>query len=249
MNTPVLNILTQAYYKSGIVAPGESISNQLAQNALNDLNMMFDSWNVDRLLIFATPPEVFNLVGGVSTVSGTYYTIGPGGAFNTTRPVQIERANILLNAGGSITRIPLQILNMDQWQALRVPATPSSFPTSIWYDETYSTAAPIGLGRIYTYPVANMPVQIELFTWSALPNFPNIQSSVILPPGYWDALVYNLAIRVAIGILEPDPGVVALAQSSLARLEAANSPEPRIVSDPAASPRNKRSSWSYLTGY
>jgi hypothetical protein len=71
-----------------------------------------------------------------------------------------------------------------------------------------------------------------------------------VPPGYLDAVRYNLAVRLSLewGLPLKD-GVAALASETLAAVQRLNAPTPQMDCNPGVLPmRSGRSGWSRLTG-
>jgi hypothetical protein len=63
--------------------------------------------------------------------------------------------------------------------------------------------------------------------WHLVPQFVTVQDVVVLPPGYPDAIVLNLALRLAPQFQRPvDPDVREQARVSLMRLMSINAPKP-----------------------
>ncbi len=71
----------------GQLAEGEEPSPQAAQDALNAMNQMIDSWNTERLAVFCTEDQVFNWPTDTIT-----RTLGPTGNFVGNRPILIDDA-------------------------------------------------------------------------------------------------------------------------------------------------------------
>jgi hypothetical protein len=68
---------------------------------------------------------------------------------------------------------------------------------------------------------------LELFFWQLVPYFLTPDDQVLLPPGYEDALVLNLAVRLAPHFQRRiDPTLRQDARESLMRLESINAPQP-----------------------
>ena len=74
--------------------------------------------------------------------------------------------------------------------------------------------------------------------------------AVAAPPGYLDAVRYQLAIRLAMEWnQELKPGVAELASEALAKIQRRNAPTPQMDVNPGVLPiRTGRTSWSRLTG-
>src|SRR5690349_24291155 len=83
-----LDIINQATMLTGMRASGEVLDADLAKDCLTILNQLIDSWALEKLIVYTTTRVVVPLV-----VSQQTYTIGPGGAINTVRPVRIDDVN------------------------------------------------------------------------------------------------------------------------------------------------------------
>ena len=68
----------------GDKAIGGTLTSGEQTTYLEVLNAMLESWSLDSLMCFQEIQENFALTSGIGT-----YTIGAGGAFNTTRPIKI----------------------------------------------------------------------------------------------------------------------------------------------------------------
>jgi hypothetical protein len=71
----------------GQLAEGEEPSADTAQDSLASMNQMIESWNTERLAVYATQTQVFNWPVGVAS-----RTLGPTGDFVGQRPVQVDAA-------------------------------------------------------------------------------------------------------------------------------------------------------------
>lgn len=172
----------------GALAPGESMEATQATDGLAALNRMIDSWSNERLLINAyTPESALTLSPGDAT-----YTLGTSGDI-TTRPILIAKA--LIRDG--LTDYPVNILTLPQYAAIANKST-QGVPDSLYDDGGYPQRT------ITLYPVPSSALSLVLFTLRPLAQIATLDASVSLPPGYEDALIYNLALR-----LSPEYGKVA----------------------------------------
>ena len=71
----------------GVLAEGETPSAATSQDALVAMNQMIDSWNTERLSVFATQDQVFSWPSGEIR-----RTLGPSGDFVGNRPVLLDDA-------------------------------------------------------------------------------------------------------------------------------------------------------------
>lgn len=233
-----IDIITRALKKIGAIAVGEAPDAQEAQDGLDALNSMLGSWNTQRNIIYTITIAQYDLVSNQQT-----YTIGPGGDFDAPRPQSIETANLILNYLNPVVRVPMDLLNDQQWAAIRVQQIPNSIPQLLYNDGAYP------LSTLYLWGFPSQNLQLELYTWQALSTFPSISTDVVLPPGYEEALVYNLAVRLAPDYERPvRPDVAAIAVSSLAVVKSLNSPDPLMIPDAAVLGTNVKNGFNYQTG-
>ena len=82
----VRDLITASLLDLGAIASGESATAAEAADAFRRLNLLLETWRLERLMVYARD-EVTKVLTGASS-----YTIGPSGDINTTRPVALERA-------------------------------------------------------------------------------------------------------------------------------------------------------------
>lgn len=202
------DLITAALRLIGASAPGESIASAEATDGLSAFNRMLGSWSTDGLLIYAETQETpFTLTAGDATV-----TMGTSGDI-TTRPQEIVKAVI---RDGS-TDHPVDILSISEWASITNKSVQSTYPRALYDDGGYPQ-------RIITlYPVPSAAKSLILWTKRPLTEISTLDTTISLPPGYEEALIYNLAIRLApeYGKVVPD-AVVLVATESKAGLKRAN---------------------------
>jgi hypothetical protein len=85
-------------------------------------------------------------------------------------------------------------------------------------------------------------VNVRIYSWQQLRQFPDLTTDITFPPGYSEALRYNLAVR----LIAEMPGEYSqvtvsvtqqLATDSLARVKSINTPIIQLFCDPALSGR------------
>ena len=189
------------------------------QDAIDELNRLTSSLNCDRLFIYSRTAEVFPLTGAKT------YTIGqdPTGAvtadFDAPRPQGLESANII--RGIPQLRYPLAIATDLQWAKIRLQDIANTIPDALYNDRGYP------LSTLYLWGQPMSGDELELFVWALVPQFAGLTDVVLLPPGYEDALVLNLACRLAPHFQRVvDQDVRQQARESLMRLESINAPQP-----------------------
>lgn len=163
------------------------------QDGLESLNRMLDSWSADELTLYEVIREQFPLVSGKNP-----YTIGYGGDFNTSRPTKIVDAYLILNNGSIPVSYPMQVLNFQDYNAIRLKTLSTNFPNYIYYQPSFPIA------DVYIYPIfapndpaTQGPAYINLTSWKPFNMIVDPTAYMSYPPGYWEAIVFNLAVRIA----------------------------------------------------
>lgn len=226
----------------GIVSPGEGLSPDQSQQVLANIRRMIDTWRTQRLLCYVEETHDYLLVSGQQT-----YTFGPGGNFDTIRPVYIDRIGVVQHRGAqNELELPLYVERSGQsWQAVLNKETRSAWPIKVYIETDYP------LAKLKYWPVMNGNVTLytRIYTFVSITGLANLSTNYTFAPGYEEALVYNLAIRLAPewGVAMPDI-VRDLANSRMADVKRTNVPNDVMVLDPALPGRNRSRQWNYLTG-
>lgn len=183
--TTAMDIISSSLRKIGVLAAGETPSNEDAQDMLDNLNAMIDSWRIESLMIYTYTMNEFPLVNGQRV-----YTIGTGGDFNVDRPVVMPIAVKLRLTNQQKQDLPMAILDYQQYAAIILKETTSTVPGAFHMDG----ANP--LRNIYIWPVPqNSTTKLLLWLSNVLTEFPDLVTDVDIPPGYRRALIYNLAVE------------------------------------------------------
>lgn len=180
-----LDLITTALRKVGALAAGESLESSEASDGLAELNRMLDSWSNENLMIYAVVEEEFAL-----TASKASYTMGSSGDFNTTRPVEIVKAG-LRDLDSPVNEYPVTIYTVEQWSDIVAKTTDSTYPWAIYPENTYP------LETINVYPVPTTNYKLVLYSLKPLSSFSALTTVASFAPGYEDAVIYNLAVRLA----------------------------------------------------
>ena len=214
------DIINLAFKNSGVLAQGQTLSQEHANDAFTMLNAMLAQWAVKRWLIY-------HLVDVTKTMTGaTSYTVGPAGDFNVAaRPSAIEAAFVSqnLNTPQQIDT-PLEILqSREDYNRISMKGL-VSFPYYLFYDNAFP------LGIIYPWPAPNANLYgLTLTIKAPLTAFTSLSSDLNLPTEYQEALIYNLAGRLRPFFqLAPDNSIVALARAALSAIRNANTQIPRL---------------------
>jgi len=96
----------------------------------------------------------------------------------------------------------------------------STYPACLYYEPGFAT------GTIYLYPVPSAAHTLILTSGKIITNISTIDTTISFPPGYEEALVYNLAVRPAPEYQKiVDREVLAVAIDSLASIKRMNTRE------------------------
>lgn len=203
----------------GALASGEAPTGAEASDALTVLNQMLDSWAADRLMVFTITIDQFPL-----TVNQQVYTYGTGGNFNAPRPARIDRVSIVsLTNPAQPLELPIDYYTDWDWQQVPVKNIQTTLPQAVYDDQAFP------FRNISFWPIPTVPVNVIFYHWTQLTQYTNLTTDNLYPPGYIEALRYNLAVRLMAempGGFDPVMSSVTqpLAQESLARVKSINLP-------------------------
>jgi hypothetical protein len=218
--------------KINVYASGETPTPENLADALSAGQSMLRSWAAERINVFASTKETVTLTPGTFL-----YTWGTGGSINTDRPHQVLDASIV--DGSGVTH-EVEIISERKYRSVTVKATISR-PYALFFHPAFP------LANIYLYPVPDTAETLSLDSLKAFTetsSFTDLTDTLSFPAQYEEALIYNLAIRLA-----PEFGktitteVAAIASSSYNRiitLNSANQVEPASIVLPASAPYGAR---------
>jgi hypothetical protein len=228
--TTALDLITDALQRLSVYDPGQPVSAADAATGLTVLNDMMDLWSNETLSCFATLEQSGNLVPGQ-----TAYTIGPGGNFNTTRPLRIltgPGSAYVQDANGN--NYGMDVVERAAWNGYgnRSPQITSDFPDTMFYDPQF----PLGIINVLPAPI--LPYTMFWDSYLQLSEFPTLATSVSLPPGYNMAIKTNLALYLKPYFIDGqvDPLLISAASESKGTIKRMNMRpnvavfEPEIVS-------------------
>lgn len=223
-----LDIIKRARRLIGALAVGETLEDELAQDGLEALNSMLDSWSINELTVYTNKTSTHTLTQVQS------FTIGIGGAFNVARPDRIESAYITVSGNDYIMRI----IDDEQWNAITDKDTTSTIPSYLKYD------AAVPLGVISLFPIPNGVASLTINSYQPLQRFINLTDVVVLPSGYERAIASNLALEIA-----PEAGrqvsqeLVKIARESKASIMRINARQPVLGMDSSLVTASRFGAW------
>lgn len=209
----VSDLLTATLKLIGSISKSEVPSADEMADAFARLNSMVDSWAIERQMIYQLGRSQYPLVSGQQV-----YTIGPGGNFNAVRPQYIQDAGLVNTAYSPNFELPVRLLTIDEWASLSIKSQQATQSWYMWNDYAYP------LSNLSVWPVPSVStLSLALYVPTPLTQFASTAASVTLPPGYEEALRYNLAVRLCPEWgRQIDPVVAKMAQDSLALVQRSN---------------------------
>ena len=231
-------IIADALFAITVLGEGESLPAPEGQLGLRLLNDLVDSYATQALTML-TVDRVTHLI----TANQATYTIGPTSADITlARPVTIDSAGVVLNFGTSTeNEIPLLFLTDDAYAAIRTKTLTNAIPTQIYYSPTIADDN----GTILLYPEpTDAGNYLALYIATQVDQFTDLNTSVILAPGYARALKYNLAMEFLPYFGRPvDPTLREAAIASLQDVKRTNVKVSDLSLDPGITGGTFQSGW------
>lgn len=175
------DIITRAYRILGDLGTGETLTASQADDGLEALNAMLDSFSIERLMIYQVRQESFTWPA--STVSRT---IGSGGDFDTHRPDRIENGTYFQDSNNIAYPVDV-VRNRAVYDGVYDKTITSSYPEMLFYDPS------VTLATMYVYPIPASSLTLKLNSWQPLTVFDTLTEVYNLPPGYRRMMAYNLA--------------------------------------------------------
>ncbi len=189
-------IISQALRKIQALDSIENASGGEASDALIIFNQMLASWRLESLMAVSRD----RVTGLALTASTQTYTIGTAGTWAVERPVKIERASLRYLPSSADLEYPIDVITAHEWQLISNKSVESTIPHKMWYEKEFDSN---GLAKCHLWPVpSDATHQITLYVWNVLEAIATLATTLNFAPGYEEAIVYNLAIRLA-----PDYGV------------------------------------------
>ena len=227
MATTAGDQINRALRLLGVLAEGETPSAATSQDALLAMNQMIDSWNTERLSVYATQDQIFSW-----PADEIRRTLGPTGDFVGNRPVLMDDATYYRAPSG--VSYGIKFINQDQYNGIAVKTATSTFPQVIFVNETFPDV------EMFIYPKPTQVLEWHFISVEELTQPATLATELHFPPGYMRAFTYNLAMEIApeFGV-EPSPQVQRIAMTSKRNLKRINNPND-IMSLPYGVVANKQ---------
>jgi len=198
----------------GVLAEGETPSAETSQDALSAMNQMIDSWNTERLSVYATQDQVLTW-----PTNQRVRTLGPTGNLVGNRPVLVDDSTFFRDPLTNVS-YGIKLINQQQYNGIAVKTVTSTYPQVMFVNMTYPDI------ELYVYPVPFRDLEFHFISVEELTQPANLATTLAFPPGYLRAFRYNLACEMApeFGV-EPPPQVLRIAMSSKRNIKRINNPD------------------------
>jgi hypothetical protein len=198
----------------GVLAEGETPSAETSQDALSAMNQMIDSWNTERLSVYATQDQVLTW-----PTNERIRTLGPTGNLVGNRPVMVDDSTFFRDPLTNVS-YGIKLINQQQYNGIAVKTVTSTYPQVMFVNMTYPDI------ELYVYPVPFRELEFHFISVEELTQPANLATTLAFPPGYLRAFRYNLACEMApeFGV-EPSQQVLRIAMSSKRNIKRINNPD------------------------
>lgn len=240
----IRDLLKIALQKIEVLAPGEDLEGQDAEDARQQFALMVDGFAVHQMLI-----PITTVVTKVLAIGQNDYTIGnypdpvpdplPDNHIETTHPIEFLGAFLRDSAG---TDYPLMFIEQNLYNQVNRKDN-TARPTQLYIQRGW----PLSTLRFNSNPFSND--QLHLTVKKPLGDYiatSSLNSVVNLPPGYERFLVYSLAVELAPtwGKRVP-PEIAVIAEDSMKRIKRAFNRPGFLTTSPHMSTRSRRTGGSY----
>ena len=215
---------------------GESLTADEETDGLRALNRMLGSWSNQGLIQYGRTQISHTLTSGDGT-----YTIGASGDITTTVPVTIESAFI---RDANNNDLEIDLISDAQYASIQLKTTTASYPSWMNYNREFPD------GTLSLYPIPNANYTLFLNVIPQMATYSLGSDTVSLPQGYEEAIVYNLAVRLAPQFKLPQAysEIKAQAVDSLKWIKTVNGTNTPILNSPVAAIANNNR-FNIYSGY
>ena len=215
----VADVLKDSMNLCGALAAGETPTTDEYALMLRTANVMIDRWSSQRLLLRSTHSVDFTL-----TINDKTYTIGLSGAdITANKPTKVYSGYTVDLAG---MRRSMEIVDQSFFNSLADADLVYGQPIYLAYNPgDAQQAAQKGTLSFYSTPDKAYTCHLEVDAY--LTEFVNLTDAITFEPAYYEALIYNLAVRAFRFFRDasiPVPQeIVGIATNSLTNLRTMNS--------------------------
>jgi hypothetical protein len=168
----------------GCLGVGRAAGPSAVTDILFSYNALLSTWRTERLMVYSVGRDVYP-----AEASKANYRIGPGGDFDTARPVRIENAGWM--PPGSDQEYPIEVVtDTDRWAAVRNKGRGGT-PCALYHERT------VPLAELRPWPIPQEAGRLVLYPWRPLTAVATVEEDIEFPDGYDRASLLNLALEIA----------------------------------------------------
>ena len=224
VRTSTKDMIQEALELLGVLAEGEEVSAAQISNSLRTLNYMVDSWNTEKLIIWALVRNTFTL-----TASTNPHELAAGsGVLDAPRPVRIEQGTAFLTGGQlGTSEVELEVLLQDQFER-EYDSSLSGIPATLYYEPS------MPLAKLWFDVKPDAAYTLVLYLEKMLQQVlvSDVNTQLDLPPGYAKAISNNLAVELGPKYgRQANPAIIVAANEAKARIKRLNMKPINIVFD------------------
>lgn len=228
-----MTIVTDALKEIGVLADAETPSSSMADDAFRALNRLMQLWSNSQSFAYVASTVSQALTGQAS------FTVGPTGDVVADRPISVETATVIRDG---IT-YPVEVTDNQKWDSISYKAATGANTSIVYY------AADVPNGIVNLWPLAT-GCTINLRVLNLVFEFPDLSTDVVMPPGYEEAFIKNLAVNLAPQFgTTPSPLTQRAAISSMKTISRTNNVIPTMSIDSSLMGYRGGSLPAFLGGY
>jgi hypothetical protein len=235
--TTARSIIFDGLLDIGVVSAEEPMQAPMAEQGLRLLNSLLDSWSLEQLSIYYTPPTVLTWPAGTQQLLW-----GPGGDIPTARPIALQPYAQYRDVTG--LELPLLVMtHQEEYAALTLKSQQASMLQVLYYAPSMPT------GTLYGWPVTTQSWDVIVYPWQVLGRFTSLDSELLFPPGYERTLRVGVALEAAASYgVTPSPMLGAILNEAKASIKRVNQRIPVLGLDPALAGDGGRDMYAIYTG-
>lgn len=183
--TTVMETIEGAMRLAGVIADGETITGKEATDALLAFNQMVEAWALDDIMLYSLGKQTFTWPSNTEQ-----RTVGTSGSFTGYRPLQVSDATFFRDTSNDI-RYPVKIVGEKEFYSVGYTNVSSVFPEMMYVNYAYPNA------ELNIFPKLSAAMELNLFSRQELAHHTSLTTTLSFPPGYAQAVRYNLAVLLA----------------------------------------------------
>jgi hypothetical protein len=152
------------------------------QDGLAVLNDLLETMSTESLSVYGQADKAFSTVPGQAV-----YTIGPGGNWDTARPIDIDDAFCTVSG----VDFPVKPWSQEDYNAVALKTQQQGIVERLLYVNDH----PLGLVTLYPVPADTIPITLTMNR--ILTAVPDSATMLVYPPGYLLYMKHAMAVLQA----------------------------------------------------